>query len=105
MAHTLGLIGLGKMGGNMRERLRRGGETHTFQYLRQRLEAPRAFVQEALDVQAKRLAKTPLKPLSGTYPVDRQRELGLGCHRRASGPLARHAGVSHQQPHAWPFDA
>ena len=37
----------------------------------------KGFVQEALDVQAERLAKTPLKPLSGTYPVDRQRELGL----------------------------
>lgn len=36
------------------------------------------FVPRALDVQEKRLAKRPLKALSGTYPVDRQRELGLG---------------------------
>ena len=35
------------------------------------------FVPEALDVQEERLAKTPMKPLSGIYPVDRQRELGL----------------------------
>ena len=28
-------------------------------------------------MQEERLAKTPLKPLSGTYPIDRQRELGL----------------------------
>src|SRR5690606_36031234 len=35
------------------------------------------FVPRALDVQEQRLAKRPLKPLSGTYPVDKQRELGL----------------------------
>lgn len=35
------------------------------------------FVPEALAVQEERLAKTPLKPLSGAYPVERQRELGL----------------------------
>jgi len=35
------------------------------------------FVPKALDVQAKRLAARPLKPLSGSYPVDRQRDLGL----------------------------
>lgn len=35
------------------------------------------FVPEALVVQEERLAKRPLKPLSGTYPIDRQRELGL----------------------------
>lgn len=35
------------------------------------------FVPEALAMQAERLAKHPLKPLSGVYPVDRQRELGL----------------------------
>ena len=35
------------------------------------------FVPEALAVQAERLAKRPLKPLGGVYPVDRQRELGL----------------------------
>ncbi len=35
------------------------------------------FVPEALAVQDERLAKSPLKPLSGNYPTDRQRELGL----------------------------
>jgi carboxypeptidase Taq len=35
------------------------------------------FVPEALAVQEERLAKTPLKPLSGNYPAERQRELGL----------------------------
>jgi carboxypeptidase Taq len=37
----------------------------------------KGFVPEALAVQEERLAKSPLKPLSGNYPVDRQRELGL----------------------------
>lgn len=37
----------------------------------------RDFVPEALAVQEERLARRPLKPLSGTYPVERQRELGL----------------------------
>jgi carboxypeptidase Taq len=35
------------------------------------------FVPQALAVQEERLAKRPLKPLSGTYAIDRQRELGL----------------------------
>ncbi len=35
------------------------------------------FVPEALAVQDERLAKSPLKPLSGNYPTERQRELGL----------------------------
>ncbi len=35
------------------------------------------FVPEALAVQEERLAKAPLRPLSGNYPADRQRELGL----------------------------
>lgn len=35
------------------------------------------FVPEAIAVQDERLAKTPLKPLSGSYPVEKQRELGL----------------------------
>ena len=35
------------------------------------------FVPEALAAQEERLAKTPLKPLSGNYPIDKQRELGL----------------------------
>ncbi len=37
----------------------------------------KGFVPEALAVQEERLAKRPLKPLSGTYAIDRQRELGL----------------------------
>ena len=35
------------------------------------------FVPRALAVQTERLAKRPLKALSGAYPVERQRELGL----------------------------
>lgn len=35
------------------------------------------FVPKALAVQAERLAKRPLKALSGAYPVEKQRELGL----------------------------
>ena len=36
------------------------------------------FVPEALDAQAAAAGgKAPLKPLSGSYPIDRQRELGL----------------------------
>ena len=35
------------------------------------------FVPEALAVQEERLARTPLRPLSGSYAIDRQRELGL----------------------------
>lgn len=35
------------------------------------------FVPQALAVQEERLAKALLKPLSGSYPVDKQRELGL----------------------------
>src|SRR5690606_37160537 len=35
------------------------------------------FVPKALEEQEKRLKKRPLKPLSGNYPVERQRELGL----------------------------
>ena len=35
------------------------------------------FVPEALAAQEERLARRPLKPLSGSYPVEKQRELGL----------------------------
>lgn len=35
------------------------------------------FVPKALDVQTARDAKRPVKPLSGTYAIERQRELGL----------------------------
>lgn len=37
----------------------------------------KGFVPEALAVQDERLAKTPLRPLSGVYAIERQRELGL----------------------------
>jgi carboxypeptidase Taq len=37
----------------------------------------KGFVPEAVAVQDEKLAKNPLKPLSGVYPVDKQRELGL----------------------------
>ncbi|WP_394887738.1 carboxypeptidase M32 [Mesorhizobium sp. AaZ16] len=37
----------------------------------------KGFVPEALAVQEERLARKPLRPLSGVYPIDRQRELGL----------------------------
>ncbi len=37
----------------------------------------RDFVPEALAVQDERLAKRPLKPLSGNYAIEKQRELGL----------------------------
>ena len=35
------------------------------------------FVPKALDAQEQRLARRPLKVLSGNYPVEKQRELGL----------------------------
>ncbi|MEO4000753.1 carboxypeptidase M32 [Mesorhizobium sp. CAU 1732] len=35
------------------------------------------FVPKALAVQEERLAKRPLKALSGSYPIEKQRELGL----------------------------
>ncbi|MEW9806139.1 carboxypeptidase M32 [Mesorhizobium marinum] len=37
----------------------------------------RDFVPEALAAQEERMAERPLKPLSGTYSIERQRELGL----------------------------
>jgi carboxypeptidase Taq len=37
----------------------------------------RDFVPEALAVQEERLAKQPLKPFSGSYAIEKQRELGL----------------------------
>ena len=39
------------------------------------------FVPEALAAQERRLGTNPLKPLSGTYPIDKQRELGLAMMR------------------------
>ena len=35
------------------------------------------FVPKALAAQEQRLARRPLKPLSGAYPIEKQRELGL----------------------------
>ena len=37
----------------------------------------KGFVPKALAAQEERLARRPLKPLSGVYPIERQRELGL----------------------------
>jgi carboxypeptidase Taq len=37
----------------------------------------KGLVPEALAVQEERLTKNPLRPLSGVYPIDKQRELGL----------------------------
>lgn len=54
------------------------------------------FVPEALAAQEERLAKTPLKPLSGTYPVERQRELGLSMMTAVGFDLTRGSlSVSH----------
>ena len=39
------------------------------------------FVPEALAVQEERLARRPRKPLSGPYPIEKQRELGLAAMR------------------------
>lgn len=39
------------------------------------------FVPEALGVQEARLARRPRKPLSGPYPIEKQRELGLAAMR------------------------
>jgi carboxypeptidase Taq len=41
------------------------------------------FVPQALDAQEKRLADRPLKPLTGPYPIEKQRELGLAAMRAA----------------------
>ena len=48
------------------------------------------FVPEALAVQEERLAKTPLKPLSGTYP-----------DRQAARARPRHDGGGRLRPHPW----
>lgn len=37
----------------------------------------KVFVPRALDIQAERDSKRPRKPLSGTYPIEQQRALGL----------------------------
>ncbi|MEO5806883.1 carboxypeptidase M32 [Devosia sp.] len=41
----------------------------------------KGFVPEALAVQQEKLAKRPLKPLNGPYPIEKQRELGLAAMR------------------------
>lgn len=54
------------------------------------------FVPEALAVQEERLARTPLKPLSGAYPTERQRELGLAMMAAVGFDLTRGSlSVSH----------
>lgn len=54
------------------------------------------FVPEALAVQEERLTKTPLKPLSGVYPTERQRELGLAMMQAVGFDLTRGSlSVSH----------
>lgn len=53
----------------------------------------KAFVPRAIEVQEKRLEKTPLKPLSGNYPVERQRALGLAM-MEAVGFDMNHGGLS-----------
>jgi carboxypeptidase Taq len=54
------------------------------------------FVPEALGVQEERLAATPLKPLSGSYPIERQRELGLAMMTAVGFDLTRGSlAVSH----------
>ena len=39
------------------------------------------FVPQALEAQEKRLEARPLKPLTGPYPIEKQRELGLAAMR------------------------
>lgn len=54
------------------------------------------FVPEAVAVQEERLAKKPLKALSGDYPVERQRELGLSMMAAVGFDLTRGSlSVSH----------
>ena len=54
------------------------------------------FVPQALEAQAQRLAKRPLKALSGTYPIDRQRELGLAMMEAVGFDMTRGSlSVSH----------
>ena len=54
------------------------------------------FVPEALAVQEARLAKRPLKALSGVYPIERQRELGLAMMNAVGFDLTRGSlSVSH----------
>jgi carboxypeptidase Taq len=54
------------------------------------------FVPQALDVQAQRRANRPLKPLSGTYAIEKQRALGLAMMEAVGFDLTRGSlSVSH----------
>ncbi|QND55046.1 carboxypeptidase M32 (plasmid) [Phyllobacterium sp. 628] len=56
----------------------------------------KGFVPEALAIQEERLAKHPLKQLSGVYPIDKQRELGLAMMAAVGFDLAHGSlSVSH----------
>lgn len=56
----------------------------------------RDFVPEALAVQQERLAKSPKRPLSGVYAIERQRELGLAMMAAVGFDLTRGSlSVSH----------
>lgn len=54
------------------------------------------FVPNALETQQNRLEKTPLRPLSGAYPVEKQRELGLAMMAAVGFDVTRGSlSVSH----------
>ncbi|WP_265517714.1 carboxypeptidase M32 [Nitratireductor luteus] len=54
------------------------------------------FVPNALEAQQNRLEKTPLRPLSGAYPVEKQRELGLAMMTAVGFDVTRGSlSVSH----------
>ncbi|XHB99800.1 carboxypeptidase M32 [Nitratireductor sp. ac15] len=54
------------------------------------------FVPNALEIQKKKRATNPLRPLSGNYPVERQRELGLAMMAAVGFDLTRGSlSVSH----------
>ncbi|TWG60547.1 carboxypeptidase M32 [Aminobacter sp. J44] len=54
------------------------------------------FVPKALAVQEERLAQRPLRPLSGSYPVEKQRELGLAMMAAVGFDITRGSlSVSH----------
>ena len=54
------------------------------------------FVPKALDVQQARLARRPKKALSGSYPVERQRELGLAMMAAVGFDMTRGSlSISH----------
>ncbi len=56
----------------------------------------KGFVEEALEVQAERLAKAPKTDLAGNYPVESQRALGLAMMQAVGFDMNRGSlGVSH----------